>query len=147
MFGVLTMMISSSQILYAYVCEPDTLTKSYLSFLITHGGVRALYPKKPRQYLDAMGSTIAGCAISPSSKFIEGVTNFRDAVPTGLPVDQLDALKEIIQQAPHEFVMCGLQHPPTMYCTKGAVTAFWGEWKRAFQLYAPLNLVSLPKRR
>ncbi|KAJ3254207.1 hypothetical protein HK103_007452 [Boothiomyces macroporosus] len=140
MFGALTMMISSSQILYAYVCEPDTLTKSYLSFLITHGGVRALYPKKPRQYLDAMGSTIAGCAISPSSKFIEGVTNFRDAVPTGLPVDQLDALKDIIQQAPHEFVMCGLQHPPTMYCTKGAVTAFWGEWKRAFQLYAPLNL-------
>ena len=41
-FGTVTMAISSSQILMAYVVEPDTLARSYLSFLITHGGIRGL---------------------------------------------------------------------------------------------------------
>lgn len=37
--GLILMVFSSCQILNSYVCEPDTLAPSYLSFLITHGGM------------------------------------------------------------------------------------------------------------
>jgi hypothetical protein len=139
--GVLTMMFSSSQILYAYVCEPDTLAKSYLSFLITHGGVRALQPTRARQYLDAMCGTIHGSINSGNSKFIENAASFKESIPAGYDVAALEPFTDFLTQAPHDYVMCALQHPPTSSCWRGMVTAFVGEWKRAFQMYAPLNVV------
>jgi hypothetical protein len=139
--GVLTMMISSSQILYAYVCEPDTLAKSYLSFLITHGGVRALQPTKARQYLDVMAAGIRGGIDSGQAKFIEKSCSFQESFPKGYHVDTFVPFKEFLTQVPHDYVMCAIQHPPTSSCFQGMITAFVGEWKRAFQMYAPLNLI------
>lgn len=142
-FGVLTMMFASSQILYSYVCEPDTLPKSYLSFLITHGGIRAMQPTRAREYLNAFGATINGSIVTGSAKFVTGKQNFADSIPKGLPADKLVAFEKYLTQAPHDFLMCALQHPNSPLCSRGFIDSFLGEWKRAFMLYAPLNIVSL----
>ena len=137
------MAISSSQILYAYVCEPDTLARPYLSFLLTHGGVRALQPTHTRQYLDVIGATILASDQSPSSKFIKNTSHFKESVPHGLPVNELESFSSFLTQVPHDFVMCAIQHPSTSYCSVGMLKAFMGEWTRAFNLYAPLNIIMM----
>ncbi|KAI8911714.1 hypothetical protein EDD86DRAFT_188565 [Gorgonomyces haynaldii] len=142
--GTLVMMLSSSQILNAYVCNPDTLARSYLSFLITHGGVRALQPKRARQYLNVFQSTIRDACSGPNSAKFKGVpdTNtFQQLLPDGMDPQPLLPFKDFLTQTPHEFVMCSIQHPHTPSCAYGCVTAFNGEWWRALSMYAPLNLV------
>ncbi|KAI9208932.1 uncharacterized protein BJ171DRAFT_557640 [Polychytrium aggregatum] len=44
-------------------------------------------------------------------------------------------------QLPHEYIMCGLQHPTTLKCSLNAVQAFHNEWWRAMSLYTPLNAI------
>jgi hypothetical protein len=140
-FGVMTMMISSSQILYSFVCEPDTLAKPYLSFLISHGGIRALQPTRARQYLDAMGSTLRGSINSGQSKFIKDTPSFLESIPAGYDVSALEPFTAFLTQSHHPHVMCSMMHPPTSSCFRGMITAFLGESKRAFNLYAPLNVI------
>jgi hypothetical protein len=138
-FGTITMMVSSSQILNAYVCEPDSLAKSYLSFLITHGGIRALQPKRSRQYLNTMGHTIKE-TIQFGSKYVSNAKSFRESLPVGMDPTALEPFKDFISQAPNQLILCSVQHPVTSSCYFGAINAFMGEWGRAFRLYAPLNL-------
>ena len=45
------MMISSGQIIYAFLCQPDTLPKSYFSFLLTHSGLREIYGAKAKDVM------------------------------------------------------------------------------------------------
>lgn len=142
--GLILMMLTSSQILNAYVCEPHTVARSYLSFLITHGGIRALQPKYARKYLEAMGSVLAGSTSGRNDgKFLikpEG-TSYIERLPDGISSGPLVQFEESISQHPHEYVLCSLQHPHTSSCTYGMMTAFYGEWWRALNMYAPLNAV------
>ncbi|KAI8844848.1 hypothetical protein BC829DRAFT_400161 [Chytridium lagenaria] len=114
--GTLVMMLSSSQILYAYVCEPQSLARSYLSFLLTHGG---FLPTHDDPHL------------APPL--------FSSTIPDGLPKDRLLPYQDFIGQVPHDFVMCAMQHPHTTDCESGVLRAFKGEWWRALALYGPLN--------
>ncbi|KAJ3099529.1 hypothetical protein HDU97_002972 [Phlyctochytrium planicorne] len=146
--GTLVMMLSSSQILYAYVCEPQSLAKSYLGFLITHGGVRALMPTSPRDYLETMGITIKAAAASGNARFLPVNDDpslppplFSATVPEGLPVDRISRYADFVSQVPHDYVMCALQHPHTTDCETGIIRAFKGEWWRAMAMYAPLNAI------
>lgn len=98
--AVFVMMLSSSQILYAYVCEPDTLARSYLSFLIVHGGVKQRCPENPLSFLNLMGDSIKAGASGFSSKFIAPPLDiftplpFHETVPNGLPADQMKDFAE-----------------------------------------------------
>ena len=67
--------------------------------------------------------------------------SFRDSIPPGLPADQLVPFASYLSQAPHDFVMCALQHAPTPFCTVGALNAFYAEFLRAGKLYVPLNII------
>ncbi|KAJ3085529.1 hypothetical protein HDU96_005369, partial [Phlyctochytrium bullatum] len=94
--GTIVMMLSSSQILYAYVCEPQSLAKSYLSFLLTHGGVRALMPERARDYLETMGEVIKAAPKAATTKYLPLREDpalppplYSSTVPEGLPVDRL----------------------------------------------------------
>ncbi|KAI8902728.1 hypothetical protein BC833DRAFT_654540 [Globomyces pollinis-pini] len=143
-FGTITMMLASSQILNAYACEPQFLNKSYLSFLITHGGVRHLEPKKSRSYLNLIGYVVAASSASGKSKFTGPVSttiDFASTIPVELPVDKVLEFQDKYKNTPHEFVMCAIQHPYHTFCTIGVFYAFWGEWWRALKLYGPLNLI------
>ncbi|KAJ3216394.1 hypothetical protein HDU67_009529 [Dinochytrium kinnereticum] len=144
--GTLVMMLSSSQILYSYVCEPHTLAKSYLGFLITHGGVRALMPSRPRDYLETMGLCIKASPSALTSKYLPVHDDptlppplFAATLPKGFPNDRILPYADFIGQVPHEFVMCSFQHPYTTDCERGVIRAWNGEWWRALALYAPLN--------
>ena len=144
--GVLIMMVSSSQILNAYVCEPDSIAKSYLSFLITHGGVRAIQPQGSRKYLDAMSSTITaaiGNLNVNQGKFLgpSKGESYLKSLPTGFPAEPLLPYLKSISSNSHQFVCCSLQHPHTSSCLQGMFTSFNGEWWRALNMYAPLNAV------
>ncbi|KAJ3204305.1 hypothetical protein HK099_001199, partial [Clydaea vesicula] len=68
--AVIVMMLSSSQILYAYICEPDSLAKSYLSFLAVHGGVKDRHGAKSKKFLELLGEVVKAGNNGSSSKFI-----------------------------------------------------------------------------
>jgi hypothetical protein len=104
-FGTLTMMLSASQILYCYVCEPDSLNKSYLSFLITHGRVRALQPNRAREYLNIFVPIILEGSNSGQSKFIPGAASFAESIPKSIPNAKILPFSGFLTQVPNEFIM------------------------------------------
>lgn len=145
--AVLVMMLSSSQILYAYICEPDSLARSYLSFLIVHGGIKDRYGKKSRQFLECMGSCVAAGEKGHSTKFITPPLDmftpipFKSNIPSGLTVDLiLDFATEMVKK-PQDFVLCSLTHPDTSSCIMGAASSLKAEFFRAFAMYGPLTLI------
>ncbi|KAK6096476.1 hypothetical protein MT418_003308 [Batrachochytrium dendrobatidis] len=143
--AVLVMMLSSSQILNAYVTEPETLANSYFSFLLTHGGIRSLQPKRPREYIALLGDIVRSCTHMESTKFLDAPpgTPFAETVPVGVSVESFEKFKDFITQTPHEFLACALQHPASTNCWYSVLWSFKGEWFRAMSLYAPLNLIMM----
>ncbi|KAI8928387.1 hypothetical protein BC831DRAFT_448558 [Entophlyctis helioformis] len=141
--GVLVMMISSAQILNAFLCEPDTLAKPYYSFLLTHGGMRASQPTRPHEFLAALSSTVKACPNMKSTKYlpIPDGAPFEDSLPPGLDLDMVLKFKDYLGQHKHENIMCSFQHAHTTSCWTAAAGAFSDEWVRALSLYAPLNAV------
>ena len=137
------MMLSSCQILFAYVCEPHTLTRQYLSFLLTHGGIRTLEPKRPKEYLGLIGSVINSAAECKTTRFIAHDPNLfmGDLVDPKMPVKLLSEFQSKIMTVPHDHVLCAVQHPYTTECSASLINAFKGEWWRALSLYLPLNAV------
>ncbi|KAH6570204.1 hypothetical protein BASA50_004996 [Batrachochytrium salamandrivorans] len=141
--AILVMMFSSSQILNAYVTEPDTLANSYFSFLLTHGGIRSLQPTRAREYMAVFGETVRQCGRMQTTKFLSDPTgsSFADAIPAGVSSAKLEIFKEFITQKPHEFIMCAFQHPTYESCWQSVIWSIKGEWFRAMSLYAPLTLI------
>ncbi|KAI8902725.1 hypothetical protein BC833DRAFT_546709 [Globomyces pollinis-pini] len=140
--GTLTMMFASSQILHAYICESDTLNKSYLSFLITHGGIRDMMGRDARTYLDLIGATFNVSKTHETSKFIlNSSKHLTDRIPKGYDVGRMLPFEKTITNHPQEFILCALQHPNHATCIGGASHAFKLEWMRALKLYGPLNIV------
>ncbi|KAI8804161.1 hypothetical protein BJ742DRAFT_682363 [Cladochytrium replicatum] len=48
-------------------------------------------------------------------------------------------MQEYFTRVPHEYILCGAQHPDYVECHNGWIKEFQCEWPRAFALYAPLN--------
>jgi hypothetical protein len=121
-----------------------------MSFLLTHGGVRALYPTDPKGYLNAMGEFIKA---SDGGKIdalylppelpdpAKPPPLFEARFPNGFDHGMMKPFVDFISQVPHEYVVCSLQHPHTTNCAPGIWRAAYGEWWRALSLYAPLNAV------
>ncbi|KAJ3015936.1 UNVERIFIED_CONTAM: hypothetical protein HDU68_012509 [Siphonaria sp. JEL0065] len=152
--GTLVMMFSSSQILMAYVLEPQSVNRSYQSFLLTHGGIRHHAGSKARDYLLLMAHIIRKGFAGFSTKYLVSNQLATSSIdPTSLPPSyesnlptSLDATKfapyfGYINQAPHDYVMCSLQHPTTPSCELGALEFMSQEAKRALQMYLPLNAI------
>ncbi|KAJ3199207.1 hypothetical protein HDU83_006380 [Entophlyctis luteolus] len=146
--GTIIMMLSSSQILMAYVLEPHSVASSYQSFLLTHGGIRDQQPKRARDYLETMAHVIRAGMLGFSTKYLssksDGVglpPSFESNFPAGIDVSRFEPYMDHINQAPHEYVMCSLQHPAHSSCELGAWHSFKKEWWRAMQLYIPLNAI------
>ncbi|KAJ3108994.1 hypothetical protein HK100_003371, partial [Physocladia obscura] len=157
--GTLVMMFSSSQILMAYVLEPHSLANSYQSFLLTHGGIRDQQPKRARDYLETMAHVIRAGMLGFSTEYLnptsssasfsfagpDGVTTsastlpptFESNFPAGIDVSKFELYMDYIDQAPHKYIMCSLEHPAHSSCELGALDSFGKEWKRALQLYIP----------
>eukprot|EP00842_Homolaphlyctis_polyrhiza_P006051 jgi/Hompol1/6447/HPOL_001712-RA len=123
--AVLVMMLSSSQILNAFVCEPDTLAKSYVSFLLTHGGIRDLQPTRAREYLNAFGSSINSTTVIPFSPAPEHPErlSFMERIPKGVPLEPLIKFQSFLDQHPQKYLLCSLQHPNYPHCYQSFLSA------------------------
>ncbi|KAJ3408574.1 hypothetical protein HDU80_005291 [Chytriomyces hyalinus] len=150
--GTMVMMLSSSQILMAYVLEPQSVASSYQSFLLTHGGIRTHQPKHAKDYLDVMGHVIRAGANGFSTTYLSAnqpmpadftalPPSFESNFPAGVDLKRFEPYFDYISQAPHKYLMCSLQHPKHTSCELGAAEFFGQEWVRAMQLYIPLNAI------
>ncbi|KAJ3338705.1 hypothetical protein HDU83_007962 [Entophlyctis luteolus] len=145
--GTAIMMLSSSQILMSYVLEPQSIASSYRSFLITHGGIRDQQPNHARDYLETITHVLHAGIKGVSTKFERPEISVASAIPpplesnipSGIDASRLAPYMDHISQAPHEYIMCALQHPAHTSCELGALHSFKKEWLRAMQLYIPLN--------
>lgn len=128
---VLVMCLSSSQIFYAFICQPNTLSKSFYDFLKIHSGARDIFGENSDNFLKLMGKTIEignqgeSTRINHSSKLpIEEIMEFKNH-----SVDSLD------------YVLCSLSHGQTTSCVVNACTLWRAEFFRALKLNGPITLL------
>jgi len=122
----LVMAISSSQILYALLREQDTLSKSYYSFLLTHGGF-SKYGDLAKPYLLSLSNTTYDrpTDLTPLKHLL---TDYP------LPFEELNNSPNIIKTH-------ALSHPHTDSCTMGSVHFLMEAMPRSLKLYVPLNVL------
>ncbi|KAI9179194.1 hypothetical protein H9P43_005856 [Blastocladiella emersonii ATCC 22665] len=128
--GVVTMMLASSQILFAYVAMPDTLAQSYMSFLLTHGGQR-----------DRMGPLVAH-ALRLMGRTVWRTSGHADKVDLFCPMPHGagTGAGPMPLRAGDRFNMCAMIHPDTPSCAGFSAKCFVTSFIRSAKLYAPLNL-------
>ncbi|KAI9226053.1 MAG: hypothetical protein DHS80DRAFT_1168, partial [Piptocephalis tieghemiana] len=137
--GTAVMALSSSQILYAYICAPDSLPRSYYGFLVTHGGLQARYGSFAAPLLRTLGEAVLQ---------LSGKSGADILIPPGeLSADVVgrEISPNLVRMyAPgmrHEYLGCALEHPWESSC----VRAHTGTWVRAYgrslRLYIPLNVL------
>ncbi|KAI8344595.1 hypothetical protein BC941DRAFT_341760 [Chlamydoabsidia padenii] len=139
--GVLVMMIANMQVIYAFLFDPETLTKSYHSFLIYHSG-----------WKDDLGS-MAVPLTHAISDTVRRMAHDDTAVPFRIPTDTTsrdfvaqhispNVASIIPPKIRHKFAVCAIQHPLDANCPNSKLTLFRGAFGRALKLYVPLNVVS-----
>ncbi|ORX61843.1 hypothetical protein DM01DRAFT_1331315 [Hesseltinella vesiculosa] len=138
--GVLVMMLANTQIIYAFLFHPDTLPKSYLSFLLQHSGwkpdfgtmafplTQVIRDAVYRMSLDDPDIPMQMPADATSREFIaEKLSpNIATIIPPNIR---------------HNYTVCALQHPLDASCTRSKLTLFRDEYGRALKLYVPLNVI------
>jgi hypothetical protein len=136
--GIL-MMLSSGQIIYSFCCEPETLPKSYYSFLLTHSNLREIYGhSKAKNVMQLITKVINSNA--KSTRYISESEDLSYSLDPSLPVTELSELH--IERSPaHDFALCSVQHPHRDYCLNSFGDCAIAEFQRGIYLYAPLNLV------
>jgi hypothetical protein len=72
----------------------------------------------------------------------ESALQVMERFPDGFPVNNLKPFVESMSAAPHDMILCALQHGSTESCTTALFSQFMDETVRALSLYAPLNGVN-----
>ncbi|KAL1920401.1 uncharacterized protein VTP21DRAFT_778 [Calcarisporiella thermophila] len=135
--GALVFIAANSQIIYSFVFKPETLPRSYYSFLLNHSGFRDFGAMGPH-LINAVSTYVDQFGHLPDAiKFPEGVTpreyiaaNFSPNIATAIP-----------KGATHEFIPCAMHHPLSSTCTGSMVRSMKHEFRRSLRLYLPLNLL------
>lgn len=121
----IVMALSSSQILNAFICDPDTLAKSYFNFLLVHGGISKHGPKG-KEFLAEIGEMVKGKTLD-MTKYPEIFKNH----PASL---------DLINSRDNAYKL-HVSHPHTESCIHGNTTFFIESIPRSLSLYVPLNVV------
>ncbi|KAJ2856278.1 hypothetical protein FB639_006129, partial [Coemansia asiatica] len=132
------MSLSCGVIVYVLFFHTDVLPRGYLSFLSRASGYELLYPKRAASALKSVGSEVlhgARCGRIPSGM---GTKEYIATLP--LASDLLPATRDGIR---HDYVACGVFHPATTSCTRGAVSTILQSLPVAMKVYAPLNATVL----
>ncbi|ORZ14649.1 hypothetical protein BCR42DRAFT_461344 [Absidia repens] len=139
--GVFVMMLSSSQLIFAFLFDSDTLTKSYQSFLLEHAG-----------WKDDVGNMALPISHAVCDTIHRMTDNTDASVPFRIPTDTTsrDFVAEYISPSiatvipkdiRHRYAICAIQHPLDPDCTISKFTLARGELRRALKLYVPLNVI------
>lgn len=142
--GALVMMLANVQIIYGFLFDPDTLTKSYHSFLMYHSGWKDDFGNMAIPLTHAISDTVQRMAQAD------------DAIPFRIPKDTTsrDFVAQYISpnvasiippNIRHRHAVCALQHPLDASCTRSKLTLFRDGYGRALKLYVPLNVVRKKK--
>ena len=138
--GVFIMSMTSGQLIYALLFYPDTLQKSYRSFLSEHAGFKTALGNKYYSMLEVYGPTVNQLNRNHHSTI---------AIPSGNTSRQYIAQyfsKELSTRIPlnqhHKFVTCALSHPLDSGCLIDKQILCQNEILRSLKVYAPLNLVN-----
>lgn len=129
----LLMGICNIQIIYAFLCEPDTLAPSYYGWIANMADLQYFYGKKG-------GRTVRSC--------LKDIALGSSSSSSQLP-EMLAKSREILQQASgasvnsHKFDFCALCHPQTTSCTIGALQSCRRTFPKALKMYLPLNIVMM----
>ncbi|KNE70699.1 hypothetical protein AMAG_15454 [Allomyces macrogynus ATCC 38327] len=132
--GAVVMMLSSAQILFSFVAMPGTLASSYLSFLLTHSGIRDKVGVLTPHYMRHMGRVLWETCGYPhlADKFIPW--------GGGPPVERLP-LADTLSISGHRSAMCSVIHPETASCAGYSARCFGHAFRRSARLYLPLNVL------
>ncbi|KAJ1960735.1 hypothetical protein GGI12_003647 [Dipsacomyces acuminosporus] len=137
------MSVSCCIIGFLTIFETDVLPRGYLNFLAKSSGYERFYPKKVGKALKSIKYGAAQ-AYKPGNylrgKMPVGVNSkdYFSAYPFAKDITPLmrDGMK-------HDFVTCGILHPQTPSCTKGALYIMFNIIPLALKIYTPLNAVVL----
>lgn len=122
----LLFMITSAQIMYAYIMRPDTLPANYHKFIVQSGPIHP----------DVLTAVRNNCRKIPFDK--GAVMNF---VHSNLSSDKFAAFS--IAQNPLPLVGCDILHPVESSCSKNAVYVFISTFKKIYPLYLSLTFVPM----
>lgn len=104
-------MISSSQLLNSYIRNNDFIAKSYLSFLIVHGGAKQRQPTRPKQLLSLMGDITRASVETGTHSFIAAPLDvntplpFLQNIPDGFPKEKMIEFAEYMCKTPNLNIM------------------------------------------
>ncbi|KAJ1719320.1 hypothetical protein LPJ53_005898 [Coemansia erecta] len=138
------MSASVGVIVYVLFFHTDVLPRGYLSFLSRASGYELLYPKRAASALKSVGSEVLHG--TTGGRIPKGMTTKEYIARLPLAKDLLPAAMDGIR---HDYVACGIFHPHTTSCTRGALATILQSLPVAMKVYAPLNasVLLLFKRR
>ena len=144
--GVGVMMLVNAQIIYAFLFNPETLPKSYYSFLLSHSGWRGDFGSMASPLSHVIGDTVERLARETAEKSIRmpSDTTSRAFIAENVSPNIATLIPLTIH---HKFIMCALQHPLDPSCSRSKLTLFCSEYLRALKLYVPLNVVRRSRNR
>lgn len=139
--------LTKEKIIYSFALEPDTLARPYLSFLLSHSGLRAQYKHRDRDFLNLLGESLDASRVAGTSKILPG-PDWIDSLDPAFPIERALSFAEVANSSiDHDFIMCKLQHPSSPHCSSAMVSMFYQEFWRALAMYGPLNAVSFSSMR
>ncbi|KAI9318727.1 hypothetical protein BX666DRAFT_1855390 [Dichotomocladium elegans] len=138
--GILVMMVANSELIYAMIFHQETISKSFLSFLLTHGDWKPdVGSKLAPSLMQSIGDTIRSLSTSEKGSIRMPLdTTSREYVATHISSSVAAAIPPNIR---HKYILCALQHPLDPGCMHSKITLFRHEFIRALKLYVPLNVV------
>ncbi|CAO3600762.1 unnamed protein product [Absidia cylindrospora] len=139
--GALVMMLANVQIIYGFLFDPDTLTKSYHSFLLYHSGWKDDFGNMAIPLTNAINDTVRRMAQGDDEAVpfrIPKDTTSRDFVAQHVSPNVASIIPHNIR---HRYAVCALQHPLDASCTTSKLTLFRDGYGRALKLYVPLNVI------
>ncbi|KAL7751343.1 hypothetical protein RI367_003203 [Sorochytrium milnesiophthora] len=149
--GTMVMMGSSAQILFSFVAMPETLAKSYYSFLVSHSGIRDRMGPLTNHYMTTIGDVLWGSmsdnhvdaprlAVAGAKLGAEGGHLHKAVMHNAADLGGLLAASALSKKD-FQYRMCALIHPETPSCTAFSLRCFTRAMRRSAALYAPLNAI------
>ncbi|KAI8319011.1 hypothetical protein GQ54DRAFT_56256 [Martensiomyces pterosporus] len=137
------MSVSCCIIALMAIFQTDVLPRGYLSFLAKASGYERFYPKKVGSALKSISYGVAQ-SYKPGNylhgKMPLGVNSKDHFAAFPLAKDITPLMRDGMK---HDFVTCGILHPQTPSCTKGALYIMFNILPLALRIYTPLNAAVL----
>ncbi|KAI8085289.1 hypothetical protein BDF21DRAFT_437583 [Thamnidium elegans] len=136
--GVGVMMIAGAQLMYSFIINSDTVSRSYYAFLLTQANFKNNYGRMAANVADTLGITTNHLVQDKSSIKIPVGVSSRDFISQHVSPNISSAIPPRMR---HEHIICALQHPLNDSCTGDKIALFKSQFIRSLKMYVPLNVI------